>query len=106
MHNVPLRVALDILLKSLVKPATYRVENGVYKIIPKAAWTRRTAGCPIETIAATLVTVDAEQVRSVLRAETVFAQVKVNYTLDPTLRSIPVTAHLINCRSALSWKCC
>jgi uncharacterized membrane protein YgcG len=37
LHNQPFRVALETVLKSSPTPLTYRVENGIYSVVPKVA---------------------------------------------------------------------
>ena len=94
LRNVPFRVALDTVLKASVRPATYRVENGVYNIIPKSEEAPEGGAQGDVTMAATLINLDADKTDLYSTLKLLFAQVKVNYTLDPALRSIPVTVHI------------
>jgi hypothetical protein len=98
LHNISLSEAMDMLLKTFTKSATYRIGNGGLIIVPKAP--SDSPDMPVQTdpltTSATLVSLDAEKIDLYAMLKLLFAQVKVNYTLDPNLRNILVTAHVHN----------
>jgi len=112
LTKVPLRAALDIALSASGKPATYRLENGVYMVTAKVVesvpqpglgitW-RETSDTREPKIS---VSTDASSGESRIRLSAVnanlydalkllFGAARAQYILDPSLRDVIVTVNI------------
>ena len=122
LRKVPFRAALDAILKLSDVPVTYRVENGIYRILPRRASEEEAPEAAANTGTAANAATEAHNLFmlgvqagaagydkrdpvftiSVSDAplyealRSLFTQAKVNYTIDPAVRSIHVTAAMSN----------